>query len=283
MPPQHSHLRLSREQLYELVWVKPMQHLAKEYGVSDRALAKLCSRRQVPVPPRGYWAKKLSGGKVEQPKLLPFIEKEKPKAVAPEPEKTKSIDQTVPFVDLWKDRNLKVKSAIKDFHLMLRDGTSYKIRVDGWSCDFSFGLNAKFNPLRHSDVASFMYREPYHESRWLVLHGEFLEPSKLAGQKVRINLSQCDYLNEAERTKNARHYEEKPPTSVGTLYKEEADFWCLLFFPTDAADLVLQIAAANKVQAITLYGDKLRYKQAPIFSFSLKSKIEEGDEVQTAD
>jgi len=117
--------------------------------------------------------------------------------------------------------------------------------------------------------------KPYHETRWLVFHGEFLEPKNLAGQKARINLSKCDYLNEAERTKNTRHYEEEPPTSVGTLYKEETDFWCLLFFPEDAADLVLQIASANKVKAITQYGDKLRYKQAPIFSFSLKEKIEE--------
>jgi len=90
-----------------------------------------------------------------------------------------------------------------------------------------------------------------------------------------VNLSQADYLNENERTKNTRHYEEEPPTSVGTLYKQGKDFWCLLFFPADAADLVLQIASANKVKAITLYGDKLRYKQAPIFSFSLKEKIEE--------
>ena len=144
-----------------------------------------------------------------------------------------------------------------------------------WRCDYSFGLNASFNPLRQNDIASFMYREPYHETRWPIFHGEFLEPSNLAGQKVRVNLSQADYLNENERTKNTRHYEEEPPTSVGTLYKQGKDFWCLLFFPADAADLVLQIASANKVKAITLYGDKLRYKQAPIFSFSLKEKIEE--------
>ncbi|GEM_PF-3279753 len=33
-----AHHYLSREKLYELVWAKPMQHLAKEYGISDRAL-----------------------------------------------------------------------------------------------------------------------------------------------------------------------------------------------------------------------------------------------------
>ena len=42
MPSSQAHLYLKREQLYELVWAKPMQHLAKGYGISDRALAKLC-------------------------------------------------------------------------------------------------------------------------------------------------------------------------------------------------------------------------------------------------
>lgn len=33
-------LTLSREDLYELVWSKPMQELAKDFGISDVALAK---------------------------------------------------------------------------------------------------------------------------------------------------------------------------------------------------------------------------------------------------
>jgi hypothetical protein len=48
---------LTREELYEKVWTTPMQKLAVEFGLSDRGLAKLCGRHQVPVPPRGYWAR----------------------------------------------------------------------------------------------------------------------------------------------------------------------------------------------------------------------------------
>lgn len=43
-----------------------MSRLAKEYGVSDRGLAKLCARHNIPVPPRGYWAKKQAGRKVKE-------------------------------------------------------------------------------------------------------------------------------------------------------------------------------------------------------------------------
>ncbi len=53
--------RYNREELYEKVWTQPIQKLAKEYGVSDVALARACKRRGVPVPGRGYWAKKAAG------------------------------------------------------------------------------------------------------------------------------------------------------------------------------------------------------------------------------
>jgi len=47
----------SREELFALVWEKPTSEIAKELGISDVALSKLCRRLQVPKPPRGYWAK----------------------------------------------------------------------------------------------------------------------------------------------------------------------------------------------------------------------------------
>lgn len=52
--------KLSRQELYELVWSKPMVHVAKEFGISDVMLGKICRDRQVPRPPRGYWANMLS-------------------------------------------------------------------------------------------------------------------------------------------------------------------------------------------------------------------------------
>ena len=61
---------LNRNALYELVWSKPMTAVAKEYGLSDRGLAKLCERNGIPVPPRGYWAKKQAGKKVTKPALI---------------------------------------------------------------------------------------------------------------------------------------------------------------------------------------------------------------------
>ena len=54
-------VRLAREELYEKMWSRPAINLAEEFGISGRGLGKLCSRFEIPVPPRGYWAKLAAG------------------------------------------------------------------------------------------------------------------------------------------------------------------------------------------------------------------------------
>jgi hypothetical protein len=62
-------ITLSRDDLYELVWSKPMMELAKDFGISDVALAKRCRRLGIPVPGRGYWARVDAGQTPYRPKL----------------------------------------------------------------------------------------------------------------------------------------------------------------------------------------------------------------------
>ncbi|MEQ8939118.1 MAG: hypothetical protein RLT30_10520 [Gammaproteobacteria bacterium] len=52
---------LTRKELFDLVWEKPVQKLAQEFQISDVGLKKICTRNNIPVPPRGYWAKKEYG------------------------------------------------------------------------------------------------------------------------------------------------------------------------------------------------------------------------------
>jgi len=60
-----------REKLYNEVWVDPVTIVAKRYGISDVALRKICRRMNIPVPPRGYWARLRSGERVKKPPLPP--------------------------------------------------------------------------------------------------------------------------------------------------------------------------------------------------------------------
>ncbi len=50
------HVRITREELYELVWSTPIVTASKRYGLSDNGLRKICRKLDVPTPPRGYWA-----------------------------------------------------------------------------------------------------------------------------------------------------------------------------------------------------------------------------------
>ena len=62
---------LTRLEMYGLVWSEPMQNLAEKFSLSDRGLAKICAAANIPVPARGYWAKKQAGKSVTQIKLPP--------------------------------------------------------------------------------------------------------------------------------------------------------------------------------------------------------------------
>jgi hypothetical protein len=60
---------LTRTELYDLIWTLPRSSLAKELGISDVAIGKLCTRSQIPGPPPGYWARKAVGKAGRRPPL----------------------------------------------------------------------------------------------------------------------------------------------------------------------------------------------------------------------
>jgi hypothetical protein len=51
--------RPSKAELQKLVWEKPTTQIAKDFGVSDKAVEKWCKVYGVEKPPRGYWVKKI--------------------------------------------------------------------------------------------------------------------------------------------------------------------------------------------------------------------------------
>lgn len=62
-----------RNELYEEVWKAPVRQLAKAEGVSDVALRKRLAKFDIPLPPRGYWAKSEENRQKIVPPLLPDI------------------------------------------------------------------------------------------------------------------------------------------------------------------------------------------------------------------
>jgi AcrR family transcriptional regulator len=64
-------VELTRLQLYDLIWSRPLSAIAKELGISGNGLSKICDRLLIPYPPRGYWARAQAGRAPEAPPLPP--------------------------------------------------------------------------------------------------------------------------------------------------------------------------------------------------------------------
>lgn len=68
-------VRMSRQELYDLVWSEAISKLAPRYDLSDVGLRKVCTKHRIPVPARGHW-QKVAAGKAVRPIPLPAVPNE---------------------------------------------------------------------------------------------------------------------------------------------------------------------------------------------------------------
>ena len=62
--------KLSRNELYDMVWEQPITHLAKKFGITPYQLNKICKQYRISKPLPGYWQKVDMGKKVSQRPLV---------------------------------------------------------------------------------------------------------------------------------------------------------------------------------------------------------------------
>lgn len=265
------HLNLTREELYSLAWSKPMTQVARDFGISDRALAKICVKRQVPVPPRGYWARKSAGQSVQQPPLPAFAAKEKKDNAKPVQQATKKPKPN----SIFDERNRTIRQALRGFRKALDEAIDYSVRIDGWSFDYSFGLNPSYDPLHRDEVTSFIHNSPFFEDRDLVLRGVFLKPAKLIERKFEARFVRQQHLDKSEIEKVQHRYQESPPKCIGGFSRQDQSILGILAIPDDAFALVLQNVAAHKIKFMNLRGEKLHYGRGDIYHYSLHEEEEE--------
>ncbi len=97
---------LSRKELYDHVWSKPISNLSKEFDLSDLELRKICKEYQIPLPFQGHWSK---------------LKHSKPVKIIPLNEDYKGSDmiQYVPKVKSTKELVKKFKPILTDVPLKL--------------------------------------------------------------------------------------------------------------------------------------------------------------------
>ena len=59
-------MKLTRKELYDLIWSEPMTSVCKRFGLTDNGLRKHCVSMNIPTPPMGYWAKLQNGKEAEK-------------------------------------------------------------------------------------------------------------------------------------------------------------------------------------------------------------------------
>lgn len=62
---------LTRKELYDLVWSKPISTLSKELDLNDLEFRKICTDYQIPIPKNGHWSKLKFSKPVT---IIPFID-----------------------------------------------------------------------------------------------------------------------------------------------------------------------------------------------------------------
>ncbi len=107
-----------RDSLYEEVWATPMAKLAKKYGISDVGLAKVCRKLDIPLPGRGYWAKKEAGQAVRKIPLPALKEPVRLFKPTPKPEPPKIEEYTTP-----DERAQVAKVTERDAQSILKRGS----------------------------------------------------------------------------------------------------------------------------------------------------------------
>jgi len=114
-------IEIERNQLYKLVWSKPVVQIAKDFGISDVAVSKICKKLNIPKPGLGYWAKKQFGKRTSQTPLPPL------KAGDPETYTIKgsmdaNLNLTSEFIEKQKAfenrpaSEVKVKQSLQNSH-----------------------------------------------------------------------------------------------------------------------------------------------------------------------
>lgn len=59
-------MKLTRKELYDLVWEEPLTAISKRLEISGAELGKRCAAANIPLPPNGYWSKLIYGKNIEK-------------------------------------------------------------------------------------------------------------------------------------------------------------------------------------------------------------------------
>ena len=179
-----------REGLYELVWSEPVSKLAPQFGLSGVGFAKMCKRLGVPLPNRGFWARKQAGQSPRRPPL--------PKAKSGQDQKVQlrrlNNDAQSAFAEA-KQKAAEAKKTMEDIecpselvdpHPLIRVATNRLKRKTGW--DHHKGLRSAPDEVLNIEVTEGSL------DRALLLMDVLIKAMASRSGEVRINSEKKETL-----------------------------------------------------------------------------------------
>ncbi len=167
-------IQLTRTELYEKVWTTPIQKLAKEFGLSDVGLAKLCRCHEIPVPGRGYWARLAAGQNLPRTPL-PRIEDQRLDTIEIYPREHQAVandqpgqDQQVPTIEVAEDRPISHRLALRIERSISRSRKDRGVLLarKGRAVPIHVSLETRPRALRILDALLFAVEEAGHTLEW---------------------------------------------------------------------------------------------------------------------
>ena len=147
-------MKLTRKELYDLVWKEPMTTVCKRFGITDNGLRKHCKSMNIPTPPAGYWAK-LKHGK--NPKKIPLpsnLVGKKQSTELREVDPSKQVVDFSPANDRYETRELEIQSG----------DTSYFVVPDVLYAKEPIIIDTK-EAFRKKQDNQYLQKNPYKSKR----------------------------------------------------------------------------------------------------------------------
>jgi len=206
-----------RGKLYEKVWTTPMSKLAKQVGLSDVGLAKLCRRNDIPLPGLGYWARLAAGQKLRRTPL-PVVENGRPYLIEIYPtEKAPAVSgntREIPYIPVADDRPITHSVAIRTDKFLLRtkkDERGLLLPRKGTVVCVRVSLEALPRALRILDAIAAAVEAIGHAIIWPKPFGSSLKVNVL-GEELEFSISEVVERSEHKPTKEE-------------LARQKADYW----------------------------------------------------------
>jgi len=125
----------TRQELYDLVWSKPVTTIAAELNVNSSILRKICKDNEIPLPSFGYWPKIKWGKDAIKAQLRESTKKvNKPIVIEGNGTKSVSTNELVNRVNSDKELKLKVPASLSNPDKLIIDTKAFyenrRIRQD---------------------------------------------------------------------------------------------------------------------------------------------------------